>query len=52
MKLNRVDDSSIELQMPFIKGRALTSLQEMDEVKLELIGSGMGDKITIVLEVQ
>ena len=50
--LTRVDDSTIEVQIPHIKPEGLADLQSMDQANIERIAGTFGDGITIVLEVQ
>jgi len=51
-ELTYVDDNIIEVQIPRIKPKGLTDLQEMNQINIERIGGALEDGITIVLEVQ
>ena len=51
-ELTRVDDNTIEIQTPEIKGDELLFLYQMDRVAIDRVTGAMGDKVTIVIEVQ
>ena len=51
-EVTRVNDGMIEVQMSRIRTEGLTNLHEMNSVEINRIEGAMGDKITIVLEVQ